>query len=312
MIVVFAGGVGAARFLEGVVQAVPAEQVTVIVNTGDDMTMHGLRICADFDIVTCTLAGVIDQAQGWGIAGDTTECMTWLAKLGAPDWFKLGDRDLAIHIRRTQLLNEGIPLHEVGDQIRQALGVASTILPMTNTPVETYIHTPIGRMHFEEYFVRHRTQIEVQRVEYEGAEQAAPAPGVVEAIHAARAILIAPSNPIVSVGTILAIPGVREALRSTAAPVVAVSPLVGGKAIKGPAVPLMIAHGYQPSAVGVAECYADFLDGIVIDHADADLAETIRAQGLHVTVTDTIMRGLPEKRALAEAALSNAQQIMAA
>jgi LPPG:FO 2-phospho-L-lactate transferase len=310
MIVVLAGGVGAARFLEGVVQVVPPEEVVAIVNTGDDMTMHGLRISPDIDIVTCTLADIIDREQGWGIADDTTETMTWLAKLGAPDWFKLGDRDLAFHIRRTHLLREGYTLAEISDQFRRALGVGVQILPMSNEPVETHIQTPQGTIHFEEYFVQQRGQSEVLGVHFVGAEAARPAPGVLEAIRDAEAILIAPSNPIVSVGTILAVPGIREALEATQAPITTVSPIVGGKAIKGPAAPLMRAYGYEVSALGVTACYKGLIDSIVIDHADADLADPIRATGVRVSVTDTIMRGPAEKRALAQAALDMARAVV--
>ncbi len=304
MIVVLAGGVGAAKFLEGVVQVVPPETVTAIVNTGDDMTLHGLRITPDMDIVTCTLADLIDRDQGWGIAGDTTECMTWMAKLGAPTWFKLGDRDLALHIYRTALLGQGMPLSAIADKFRRALGVATTLLPMSDQPVETYIRTPEGSMHFEEYFVQRRTQVEVLGVQFEGAESALPAPGVLDAIHHAEAVLIAPSNPIVSVGTILAVPGIRAALEATSARVVAISPIVGGAAIKGPAAPLMRALGYEVSALGVAHCYAGLLDAMVIDQLDKALADSIRDLGIDVTVTDTIMRGPAEKRALAAVALA--------
>lgn len=304
MIVVLAGGVGAARFLEGVVQVVPPADVTAIVNTGDDMTMHGLRICPDLDIVTCTLADLIDRQQGWGILGDTTECMTWLGKLGAPTWFKLGDRDLALHIRRTELLHAGVPLHQVADQFRRAFGVAITILPMSDQPVETHLQLADGEVHFEEYMVKRRMQGQIQAVRFAGIEQAQPAPGVLEAIYQADTVLIAPSNPIVSVGTILAVPGVRNALRETNARVVAVSPLVGGSAIKGPAVPLMEAAGFAATVHGVADCYHVLLDTFVIDVVDAAEAEALRQRGLEVIVTDTIMRGPEEKRALAATCLS--------
>jgi LPPG:FO 2-phospho-L-lactate transferase len=309
MIVTLAGGVGAARFLEGLVQAVPPVDVTAIVNTGDDFELHGLYIAPDLDIVTCTLAGLIDTAQGWGIAGDTLECMAWLRKLGAPDWFALGDRDLALHIRRTALLRAGSTLAEVAEQFRRALGVAVRILPMSNQPVPTHVITPAGELHFEEYFVQRRAQDEVLGVRFVGVEQAQPAPGVLEAIRDAEAVLIAPSNPIVSVGTILAVPGVRDALRETRAPVVAVSPIVGGAAIKGPAAPLMRAQGYEVSARGVAQCYRGLADALVIDQVDAALAGDIRALGMEVVVTDTIMRGPAEKRALAQATLDVAREL---
>jgi LPPG:FO 2-phospho-L-lactate transferase len=285
------------------VRVVAPEDVVAIVNTGDDFELHGLYISPDLDIVTCTLAGLINPEQGWGIAGDTLACMEWLGRLGAPSWFSLGDRDLALHIRRTALLRAGHTLAEVADQFRRALGVAARILPMSNQPVPTHVITSAGEIHFEEYFVQRRAEDEVLGVRFVGVEQARPAPGVLEAIRAAEAVLIAPSNPIVSVGTILAVPGVRAALQETSAPVVAVSPIVGGAAIKGPAGPLMRAMGFEVSARGVAACYRDLVDALVIDELDAALAGDIRALGLQVVVTDTIMRGPAEKRALAQAAL---------
>jgi LPPG:FO 2-phospho-L-lactate transferase len=309
MVVTLAGGVGAARFLEGLVQVAAPEDVTAIVNTGDDFELHGLSISPDLDIVTCTLAGLIDQAQGWGITGDTLECMGWLGKLGAPTWFALGDRDLALHIQRTALLRAGHTLSEVADQFRRALGVAVRILPMSDQPVPTHVLTPAGELHFEEYFVQRRAQDEVLGVRFVGVEAARPAPGVLEAIHAAEAVLIAPSNPIVSVGTTLALPGVRAALQATSAPVVAVSPIVGGAAIKGPAAPLMRALGFEVSARGVAACYHGIADVLVIDQVDAALADEIRGMGMQVVVTDTIMRGPEEKRALAQAALTAAREL---
>jgi LPPG:FO 2-phospho-L-lactate transferase len=309
MIVTLAGGVGAARFLEGLVQVVPPEDVTAIVNTGDDFELHGLSISPDLDIVTCTLAGLVDQAQGWGIVGDTLECMGWLGRLGAPTWFALGDRDLALHIQRTALLRAGHTLSEVADQFRRALGVAVRILPMSDQPVPTHVLTPAGELHFEEYFVQRRAQDEVLGVRYVGVEMARPAPGLLEAIREAEAVLIAPSNPIVSVGTILALPGVRSALQETRAPVVAVSPIVGGAAIKGPAAPLMRAQGLEVSARGVALCYQGLADALVIDQVDAALADAIRGLGMEVVVTDTIMRGPAEKRALALAALDAAREL---
>jgi LPPG:FO 2-phospho-L-lactate transferase len=308
MIVVLAGGVGAAKFIEGVVQVVPPEAVTAIVNTGDDFALHGLAISPDLDIVTSTLAGVIDREQGWGIAGDTAECMGWLGKLGGPTWFKLGDRDLALHIRRTELLRAGHTLTEVADSFRRALGVAVRILPMSDDPAPTHILTDAGEIHFEEYFVRRRAQDEVRGVRVHAAGPARPSAAVLEALAAADAVLIAPSNPVVSVGPILALPGVREALRASKAPVAAVSPIVGGAAIKGPAVPLMRAVGMEPTALGVARAYADLLDAMVIDAVDEALAPAVAALGVRVAVTDTIMRGPAEKAGLARAALDAARR----
>lgn len=309
MILVLAGGVGAARFLEGLVQVVPPASITAVVNTGDDFTLHGLQIAPDLDIVTCTLADLIDREQGWGIAGDTDACMEWLGKLGGPTWFKLGDRDLALHIRRTAMLREGATLSEVADSFRRSLGVAVRIMPMSDDPVPTHILTDAGELHFEEYLVQRRAQDAVRGVRFVGVEQARPAPGLLEAIAAAETILIAPSNPVVSVGPILAVPGVRAALEASAAPIVTVSPIVGGAPIKGPAVPLMQAAGMAISALGVAQGYAGLIDGIVIDQVDADLAEPIRALGLRVAVTDTIMRDAAVKADLARIALQLAADI---
>lgn len=308
MILTLAGGVGAARFLEGVVQVVPPEQIVAVVNTGDDFVLHGLHISPDLDIVTCTLAGLIDQAQGWGIVGDTDACMEWLGKLGAPTWFKLGDRDLALHIQRTALLRAGHTLSAVADRFRHALGVAVRIMPMSDDPVPTHIVTAAGEFHFEEYLVQRRAQDTVLGVRFVGVELARPAPGLLDAILSAEAILIAPSNPIVSVGPILALPGVREALRATAAPIVTVSPIVGGAPIKGPAAPLMQAAGHAVSALGVAHIYADLLDAMVIDAVDATLGPPIEALGIRVAVTDTIMRGPAEKANLARVALRAARE----
>jgi len=307
MILVLAGGVGAARFIEGLVQVVPPESITAVVNTGDDMELHGLRISPDLDIVTCTLADLIDRQQGWGIVGDTGECMSWLVKLGGPGWFKLGDRDLALHIRRTAMLREGSTLSEVTNSFCQSLGVAVKIMPMSDDPVPTHIITDAGELHFEEYFVRRRAQDAVRGVRYVGVEAARPAPGLLDLIATAEAILIAPSNPVVSIGPILAIPGVRAAISASPAPVITVSPIVGGAPIKGPAAPLMRAVGLEVSAVGAAQAYVGLLDGIVIDRVDADLAPQIAALGLRVAVTDTIMRGPVEKANLARVALQLAE-----
>lgn len=306
MIVTLAGGVGAARFLEGVVQVVPPEQVVAIVNTGDDITLHGLHISPDIDIVTYTLGGIVEEAQGWGVRGDTTNVLEMLRILGSETWFLLGDRDLATHIRRTELLRGGATLTEVTDMIRQALGVTAQILPMSDDPVATYIVTPQGAIHFQHYLVQRRAQDEVIGVTFEGVEKARPTDAVLAAIKQAEAILIAPSNPIVSVGTTLALPGVRVALEEAQAPIVAVSPIVGGAPIKGPAAPLMRAQGFEVSARGVAECYRGLIDILVIDSVDAELADDIRALGIDVVITDTIMRGPDEKRLLAQVTIDAA------
>lgn len=307
MIVVLAGGVGAARFLEGLVQVVPPETIVAIVNTGDDMVFHGLHVSPDIDIVTYTLAGIVDPAQGWGIRGDTTHTLSMLATLGAETWFKLGDRDLATHIRRTELLRAGWTLSQVTDAFRRALNVGVRVIPMSDDPVATEIATPVGWLHFQQYLVQRRARDEALGVRFVGVEQACAAPGVLEALRAAETIVIAPSNPVVSIGTILAVPGVRDAIVASSAPVVAVSPIIAGAPIKGPAAPLMRAVGLEVSVRGVASCYRGVIDVLVIDQADADLANDLRMSGVDVAVTDTVMRGPTEKRRLAEATLDAAR-----
>ena len=308
MIVTLAGGVGAARFLEGLARVAPPASLTVIINTGDDIDLYCLRVSPDLDIVMYTLAGLVDSAQGWGMRDDTYHCLETLKRYGHDAWFLLGDRDLATHIHRTLLLSQGHTLSEATDRIRQSLGLDPRFLPMSDQRVTTRILTPSGALHFQEYLVRRHAADPVEGVRFEGIEAAEPAPGVLEAIVAAEAIILAPSNPIVSIGSILAVPGVRAALRATSAPVVAISPIVGGSPIKGPADKLMSGLGLEVSAVGVAACYRDFLSALVIDQIDAALAPAIEAQGCRVVVMDTIMRGLPEKEALARAALAVAQR----
>lgn len=306
MIVVLAGGVGAARFLQGVVQVVPQEQLTVIANTGDDRVFYGLHVSPDIDIVMYTLAGLVDEAQGWGIRNDTYHTMQQLTSYGNEDWFALGDRDLATHIHRTNLLQQGKTLSEVTDHLRQQLGLTLRILPMSNQPIPTHIQTPEGLFHFEEYFVKRRSSDEVQDVRFVGAREAKPAPGVLDAIKQADAILIAPSNPIVSIGSILAVPGIHDALHEASGTIVAVSPIVGGMPIKGPADKLMRGLGIEVSAVGVTRCYRDFLDVMVIDERDAHLAQEIEDLGIPTVVTNTIMRDSASKAVLARTVLQAA------
>ncbi|NJP06996.1 MAG: 2-phospho-L-lactate transferase [Chloroflexaceae bacterium] len=303
-IVTLAGGVGAARFLEGLVQVVPPASITAIVNTGDDFVLHDLHISPDLDIVTCTLAGLINPQQGWGLDGDSFACLEWLGRLGGPTWFQLGDRDLALHIRRTALLRAGQTLSQVTRQFRQALGVAVEILPMSNDPVPTLIVTPAGDIHFENYLVERRCRDQVLGVRMVDVAAARPAPGVLEAIYQAQLVVLAPSNPVVSIGPILAVPGIRSALLETAAPVVGISPIIGGAAVKGPAVALMQAMGMEASALGVAQAFADILDVFLIDTVDAHLKPAIEALGLTVVVTNTIMRGAVEKADLARAVVA--------
>ncbi len=299
MIVVLAGGVGAARFLQGLVQVVPQERLTVIVNTGDDRDFYGLHVSPDLDIVMYTLSGKVDETHGWGIRDDTYHTMQQLTAYGNEDWFMLGDRDLATHIHRTKLLREGKTLSEVTGELRRHFGLGMHILPMSDQPVQTHIQTPAGLLHFEEYMVKRRCTDEVQDVVFVGASEARPAPGVLEAIKDAEAILLAPSNPIVSIGSILAVPGVHDTLHEASGMVVAVSPIVGGAPIKGPADKLMSGLGMEVSAVGVARCYRDFLDVMVIDEKDAHLLERVEELGIPAVATNTIMRDATSKAALA-------------
>ncbi len=306
MIVVLAGGVGAARFLEGLVQVVPQERLTVIVNTGDDRDFYGLHVSPDLDIVMYTLAGIVDEAHGWGIRNDTYNTMQQLTRYGNEDWFMLGDRDLATHIHRTSMLRQGKTLSEVTDELRRQFGLNIRILPMSDQPVATHIQTPIGLLHFQEYMVKRRCADEVLDVAFVGVNESQPAPGVLDAIKDAEAILIAPSNPIVSIGSILAVPGIHDMLHEASGMVVAVSPIVGGAPIKGPADKLMRGLGMEVSAVGVARCYRDFLDVLVIDEQDAHLLSRIEDLGIPTVATNTIMRDSAAKAALARKVLEAA------
>jgi LPPG:FO 2-phospho-L-lactate transferase len=303
MIVVLAGGVGAARFLQGLVQVVAPADVTVVVNTADDVELHGLHISPDIDTVLYHLAGLADEARGWGVRGDTFAALEMLGRYGLETWFQLGDRDLATHIYRTQLLRQGLPLSAVTDRLRRALGISCRLLPMTDARVETFIQTPAGWLPFQEYFVRRRAEDPVLGVEFRGVEAAPPAPGVLEALAQAAGVILAPSNPVVSLGPILAVPGVRAALEATRAPVVAISPIVRGATIKGPADRMLRGLGREASAVGVAEGYRGLVDAFVLDAADAPLAPRVEALGMRAIVADTIMRGPAEKAALARTVL---------
>jgi LPPG:FO 2-phospho-L-lactate transferase len=302
-LVVMAGGVGGARFLSGLVSVVPPENVTAVVNTGDDAVFHGLHVSPDIDIVIYTLAGIVDEKQGWGIEGDSFQCLGMLAKLGYDTWFNLGDQDLAIHIHRTQRLQQGDTLAQVTNDIRKALGVKCKIFPMTNHPVRTHIDTGKEIIPFQEYFVKRRCNEPVRDVVYEGIGQALPAPGVLEAVKEATSVVIAPSNPFLSIGTILAVKNMRQALGQSRAQVIAISPIVGGKAIKGPADKIMQTLGHEVSAVGIARVYKDILDKIVIDEKDRELMADIENLGIEAHVTDTIMNTSQRRKDLATSVL---------
>ncbi len=298
-----AGGVGAARFLTGLVQHINPADLTVIANTGDDIKLFGLHISPDVDIVTYTLAGIVDEAKGWGIKGDTFHFLEALKGYGVDAWFNIGDRDLATHIYRTTQLGQGKTLAEVTTEISRRLGLKNKILPMSNTHFQTKIKTHIGTMNFEEYFVKHRFQLEILGIEFDGADSATAAPGVLEAILQANLVVVCPSNPLVSVGTILSVKGVRDALRQTSARVVGVSPIVEGKAIKGPADHMLRAMGFEASTAGVAGLYSDFMDVFVIDEKDFAEAPRVKALGVEVIIADTVMRSLADKTALAKIVL---------
>jgi LPPG:FO 2-phospho-L-lactate transferase len=304
MIVVIAGGTGAARFLQGLVRTVPPEEVTVVANVGDDAEMYGLYVSPDLDNITYHLAGVADEERTFGIRNDTFAVVEALARFGYQTWFRLGDRDLATCLHRTNLLRQGRRLSEATADIARAFGLRCALLPATDDPLRTKLETEDGLLDFQDYFVRLAAQVPVRRVVYVGAEEAKPAPGVLEAIARSQAIIVAPSNPILSIGPVLAVPGVREALRQASVPVAAISPIVGGAALKGPADRLMRHLGLEPSPVTVARLYADFLRIMVIDQADAHLAPQVAALGLEVMVTDTIMTDVSKKEALARSVLA--------
>jgi LPPG:FO 2-phospho-L-lactate transferase len=309
-VVALAGGVGAARFLSGLVQVAAPEQVTAIVNTGDDRVFYGVHVSPDLDIVTYTLAGRVDREKGYGVAGDTFHVVETLAALGHPTWFRLGDRDLAACLHRTIRLREGAGLAAVTDELARAQRVAVRILPMSEDPCPTFVDLRGGRrVHFEEYLARDGAPDEVEGVDLSAARAARPGPGVVEAIAAADAVLVCPSNPVVSIGPILAVPGIRAALAAARAPVVAVSPIVGGAPIKGPADRLLRGIGVEVSARGVAGLYRDWAGGFVLDARDAAQRDDVAALGLRPRVTDTVMRSSEAAARLAAEALALAREL---
>jgi LPPG:FO 2-phospho-L-lactate transferase len=309
-VVVLAGGVGAARFLRGVVQAIPPDRVTVIVNTGDDRIFYGAHVSPDLDIVTYTLAGRIDPQRGFGLEDDRYDLVDRLAALGHEVWFRLGDADYVNCLHRTLRLAAGVGLDEITDELRRDMGLQLRILPMSNDPCPTYIElSGDNRLHFEEYLVRDGAPTDVETVDLSAAAQALPAPGVLEAIEAAQTILVSPSNPIVSIGPILAVPGIRAALDASSAPIVAVSPIVGGAPIKGPAHTLLRALGIEVSALGVAGFYRDWIDGFVFDERDQALLRDIEALGLPACTLDTMMVSAEVSERVARAALELADGV---
>jgi LPPG:FO 2-phospho-L-lactate transferase len=304
MITVLTGGTGGAKFVDGLRQVVPPEELTIIVNTGDDLLWWGLYVSPDIDSITYVLAGLLSRERGWGVKGDTFYCLQAMGQLGQPIWFHTGDRDLAVHVLRSKLLAEGKTLSEVTAEICDKLGVKARILPVSDSRVETRVGTPAGELSFEEYFVQRWYQDPVESIRFAGAADAEPAPGVIDAILGSDIVLVAPSNPVTSIGPILAVPGVRDALQRTPGKIAAVSPIIAGEAVAGPAGILMASQGLDVSVAGVAHAYHDFLDMLVIDDRDEQFADQLQQGGLRVHVTKTLMRTAEDKAELANSVLS--------
>ena len=304
MLVLLTGGTGGAKLVQGVCNEVDPARLTIICNTADDFILHGLHISPDLDTILYTLAGLSDATKGWGVEGDTFTVLNQLEKLGGEAWFKLGDKDIATHITRTRLLREGFTLTAVTERLRKMLDVQSTILPMSNDRIESRVETSEGEISFQEYFVKRRWQPEVKQVFYAGIELSRPAPGLIQAIRGASGIVICPSNPVTSIGPVLAVPGILDTLKKATASIVAISPLLGERAITGPAHKLMAAQGMEPSALGVAKAYADFLDTIIVDRQDEKVAGKIMELGIEVVRSSIIMSSLDDKRRLARQALA--------
>ncbi|WP_448189170.1 2-phospho-L-lactate transferase [Azospirillum sp. sgz301742] len=308
-ILTLSGGVGGARLASGLYAVLPPGDLGVLVNTGDDFTHLGLSICPDIDTVTYTLAGVVNPGTGWGRAGETWAFMDATAALGGETWFRLGDKDLAVHVKRTRRLRNGESLSAVTAELCRRFGISAEVMPMTDDPVATMVDTDEGTLAFQDYFVRRRCEPRVRGFRFQGVETARPNPHVLAWLDDPRlaAIVIGPSNPFVSIAPILAVPGLREALARRRVPLVAVSPIVGGQAIKGPAAKMMDELGIRPSAAWVAEQYGDLLDGFVIDAVDRDLADSI--QGPRVLVAQTIMRDATDRARLAGEVLAFAREL---
>jgi LPPG:FO 2-phospho-L-lactate transferase len=307
VITAVAGGVGAARLLRGMARVVPPGQLTAVVNTGDDIVLHGLHISPDLDTVMYTLAGLNDEGRGWGLRDETWVAMEALERLGGQTWFRLGDRDLATHLARTQRMADGARLSDVTAELTGALGVDVRLLPMSDEPVRTFVTLRQGpEISFQDYFVRHRHDVAVSSVRFHGAAEAAAAPGVLDALLGADVVVVCPSNPIVSIGPVLAVPGIEAALSKRRDVVVAVSPIVAGAALKGPADRLLVELGHRASVVGVAELYTEFAGTLVIDEADAALAGDVESTGMRCIVAPTVMRSVGDAVELAGVVLGAA------
>ncbi|HEX2386405.1 MAG TPA: 2-phospho-L-lactate transferase [Candidatus Binatia bacterium] len=304
MLALLTGGTGGAKLVDGLSRETTPEELAIVCNTGDDLILHGLYISPDLDTIAYTLADVADSEKGWGVRGETYHALEWLAKYGGDDWFNLGDRDLARHIARTQLLHAGATLTQATERLTRALGVGAKLLPMSDDRVETRIGTADGEISFQEYFVKRRWAVEANRILYKDAEKSRPAPGVIEAIRDANTVILCPSNPATSIGPILAVPGIRQAVRETRKPVIAVSPIIAGAPVTGPTDKLMRAAGAEPTVFGVAKGYADFLDVLAIAPEDRDWRTRIEALGVQTVELPIRMRTLEDRRALARELLA--------
>ena len=306
--VVLSGGVGGARFLTGLYHNMPPFSVTVISNIGDDSDFWGLRVCPDIDIILYTLAGLVDDQTGWGLEGDTSNVLSQLKIFGCEDWFHLGDKDFATQIFRTFMLRQGAQLSKITEHLTRSLGLHLTILPVSDQPVSTVIYTDHEQLPFQEYMVKYRYQKKVRKIHFTGSEVASPSPGVLEAIDTADQIIVAPSNPYVSIGAILSVPGLREHLQNTKAPVAAISPIVGGNAIKGPAAKMLAEFGCPVTPVSVAKLYADFIDLFVIDKRDVIYLPCIESMGIRAIATQTIMSSFTDKVNLAKTVIAELEK----
>ncbi len=298
-ITALAGGVGGSKLLLGLSRVMDPQQLTIIVNTADDIVLHGLNISPDLDIVTYTLAGLVNPQTGWGFSDETFRALDQLASYGHPSWFHLGDRDLATHIHRTAMLRGDATLSQVAESIARALGVKAKIVPMSDQTVTTMVETEQGRLNFQEYLVQKRAEPVIRNISFDGIEGARPAPGVLEALESADGIIVCPSNPLISIGPILAVPGLREALRARRKDVLAVCPIVGGKSLKGPSDRMMSQLGLDVSSLGVARMYQDVCARFIIDPADAGESMRIESLGMKVILCPTVMQTLADKEGLA-------------
>ena len=307
MIVVLCGGVGGSRFLRALSLVVPQERLTAIINTGDDEWFHGLYVSPDPDIVTYALAGEVDDERGWGLLGDTFRWLEALSRFGHETWFRIGDKDLATHVHRTRLLRQGWPLSRITADLGRSFGLRATLLPMSDDRVRTLVSTDAGELSFQEYLVKRHAGDGARGVRCEGAESAKPAPGVLDALRAAEAIFIAPSNPIASIGPILAVPGIRDEIASARVRRIAVSPIVGGRSLQPPAGEMMSGLGYTVGVAAIAEIYAGLIDTLVIDDIDAAAAPSVASHGVTPLVAASVMRDAATSRILAVASLDHAR-----